>query len=270
MRAFIKIMAVSALAVGLLEGCAASRDAMPARHEPPSDEDARSSPARGDSDSPDAEPRQAEEERLQVDDKPTLDARQLDDAKQPNDTKPLDALVEQPKAQEPKEAAPDAAKDGASVGPRQPEPAKDPGPTPHMKTPASQDQAPSLPQHEPTQTAPPVDVGAAEVTVGEGRGVLEGDVFVEEEGAESPHGRVQALERAIAGYREDFGVEAPTERGGLSCEEIEDLKEGICGSSQKICKIAQEYPQEAWFAERCQWSQRQCEEAQGRSERCGR
>jgi hypothetical protein len=99
---------------------------------------------------------------------------------------------------------------------------------------------------------------------------LEGDVFVEEEGAESPHGRVQALERAIAGYREDFGVEAPTERGGLSCEEIEDLKEGICGSSQKICKIAQEYPQEAWFAERCQWSQRQCEEAQGRSERCGR
>lgn len=264
MRAFIKIMAASALAVGLLEGCAASRDAAPARYEPPSDEDARSSPARGDSDSPDAEPRQVEEERLQVDDKPTPDAEQLDDAK------PLDAVVEQPSVQDPKKAAPDAAKDGASVGPRQPEPAKDPEPTPNMKTPASQDRVPSLPQQEPTQTAPPADVGATEVTSGEARDFsVEGDVFVEE-GADSPHGRVQALERAIAGYREDFGVEAPTERGGLSCEEVEDLKEGICGSSQKICKIAQEYPQEAWFAERCQWSQRQCEEAQGRSERCGR
>lgn len=268
MRAFIKIMAASALAVGLLEGCAASRDAAPARYEPPSDEDARSSPARGDSDSLDAEPRQVEEERLQGDDKPTPNATQLDDAKQLNDAKPLDA-VEQPTVQEPKKAAPDAAKDGASVGPRQPEPAKDPEPTPNIKTPASQDRVPSLPQQEPTQTAPPADVGATEVTSGEARGLVEGDVFVEE-GVESPHGRVQALERAIAGYREDFGVETPTERGGLSCEEVEELKEGICGSSQKICKIAQEYPQEAWFAERCQWSQRQCEEAQGRSERCGR
>lgn len=257
MRAFIKIMAASALAVGLLEGCAASRDAAPARHEPlPLDAKAQ-------------EPTPRDEARDQGDDKPSPDAKPiLEDVKQLDD-----AVAEQPTVQEPTKVAPGPAKDGASVGPGPQEPATDPGPTP-QKTPASQDKvstSPTAPPHpEPTQHAPPANVGKTEVTSGEAaRGFsLEGDVFEEDGG--SPHSRVQALERAIAGYREDFGVEAPTERGGLSCEEVEDLKEGICGSSQKICKIAQEYPQEAWFAERCQWSQRQCEEAQGRSERCGR
>jgi hypothetical protein len=74
-------------------------------------------------------------------------------------------------------------------------------------------------------------------------------------------------------YLEELGVEASAGESGApnapaSCQEVCQVADGICASSARICEIAEAYPDEGWFAERCGWSRDQCDQAQRACQSC--
>ncbi len=84
---------------------------------------------------------------------------------------------------------------------------------------------------------------------------------------------VQALlldiEQRTASYREEFGVEEVTAtQAPQSCDRVCDLSEAICKSSKRICVIAGQHAQEAYFAKKCQWSTDECKRAETECETC--
>ncbi len=92
---------------------------------------------------------------------------------------------------------------------------------------------------------------------------------------------VEQLERLLQGsYREDFGVEAPpasteslgsgggSDDGETSCRGTCQLSEAVCVSSEKICGIAERYPEEGSFSERCTWAMGHCTEATEQCDSC--
>ena len=85
------------------------------------------------------------------------------------------------------------------------------------------------------------------------------------------------------GYREEFGVEsaapreevAPTdEEGAVSAEEapdcglVCDVAAAVCRSSQRVCTISGQFPEEGHFRERCAWASQECAKAKERCESC--
>lgn len=98
---------------------------------------------------------------------------------------------------------------------------------------------------------------------------FEGDVWEEESPHEALDALVQELQDELEGARKR-GVTQNQLPGGLACEEVCDLSEGVCASSHKICAISARHPAEAYFADRCAWSQRECVQSEERCTRCAR
>ena len=113
---------------------------------------------------------------------------------------------------------------------------------------------------DPIAPAPGPGIDSVEITGGGDLGGFEGDTF-EEDAREAIDDLVGDIEKDIVSYREEFGVEGLTANSPDSCEEICDVSEAICKSSKRICAISGNHPQESYFADRCQWSSKQCTRA---------
>jgi hypothetical protein len=93
---------------------------------------------------------------------------------------------------------------------------------------------------------------------------------------------IKALERQIGAettnYREEFGVESASPRSAdedlqdlvatPDCELVCRAADGVCQSSQRICVISAQFPDESHFRERCTWASAECASARQRCESC--
>jgi hypothetical protein len=106
-------------------------------------------------------------------------------------------------------------------------------------------------------------------SVGGGQGdVFEGDTF-----QASPREQIEELAEEIddrlEGYLEEFGVESLQQQPSRpTCSEVCELRQAICGSSQKICQISASHPDEPWFLDRCDWASEHCRDATRECDGC--
>lgn len=81
------------------------------------------------------------------------------------------------------------------------------------------------------------------------------------------------IEAQIGSYREDFGVESSDKKSygkdtALNCEDVCQVKTGICTSAEKICAISQTVPADDHIRGRCSWAQTECGKAEDACTQC--
>lgn len=132
---------------------------------------------------------------------------------------------------------------------------------PSIHTAPSSEQAP--------EAAPPRDAPVEAVQAAEDAGGVdvEGDTWEQDDPRAELDELVKELGEQLDEARKD-GVTQNQLPGALRCEEVCELSEGVCTSSEKICRIAQRHPAEPYFADRCAWSGRECTQASERCQRC--
>lgn len=87
---------------------------------------------------------------------------------------------------------------------------------------------------------------------------------------------IAKIEGDVAGYREEFGIEAGESGGdpGVTGEASPDcgrvcrISEAICVSAEKVCVIANQNLSNALFQERCTWATGECGKSRERCEAC--